>query len=733
MSDKNYELLAPAGSYDSFRAAVNAGADAVYMGGTKFGARAYADNPGEDMLLQAIREAHVHGRKLYLTVNTLLKDRELERELYDYLVPYYEAGLDGVIVQDLGVLSFIREQFPKLPIHASTQMTVTGALGAEFLKSEGVTRVVPARELSLEEIRAIKERTGLEIETFVHGALCYCYSGQCLFSSILGGRSGNRGRCAQPCRLPYEVWNGKNRLNDRRESFPLSMKDLCTVELLPDILEAGVMSLKIEGRMKQPEYTAGVVRIYRKYLDLYREKGRQGYRVSREDREELSELFNRQGFTDGYYRRQNGREMISLRSAGGNAMGEERKKELCREFVEREYKEKINGKLILSKGFHAKLILSCRKQTVRVEGAMVLEARNRPLTAETVSRQIQKTGNTPFVFENLNIEMEEDVFLPVQALNELRRNAMDQLIEEIRRQYRRTTEEKKRTRGESEESRRIKTEESEKSVPLLYAYVEQPEQFRAVCGFPEIKRIYVNHSMDYGKSFQHYVNLSHKNKKECFLALPVIFRSPTVERHQEDWEEILASGIDGFLIRSPEEYQFLRNQKYGGPVVLDAGVYTFNRRSREFWRQKGISGDTVPLELRYQEIQKRGCSGSELIIYGYLPLMVTAQCLHQTSGGCMKKPEILRLKDRYQKQFYVKNECRECYNVIYNSLPLSLLDQQKEIRELSPKALRLSFTVESGERTTEVARQFIRGFFGDGPAERPDWEFTRGHFLRGVE
>ena len=294
------ELLAPAGSFESLRAAVNAGADAVYMGGSRFGARAYADNPDERGLCEAIRFAHLHGCDFYLTVNTLLKDREL-LELGDFLLPYYESGLDAVIVQDLGVFSYIRERFPDLPIHASTQMTVLGADGAAFLKDQGASRIVTARELSLEEIRKIHETTDIEIESFVHGALCYCYSGQCLFSSMLGGRSGNRGRCAQPCRLPYQWKDGRQVLNRPEEAYLLSPKDMCTIEILPQILEAGVCSLKIEGRMKRPEYTAGVVRIYRKYLDLYLERGAKGYHVDPKDFEELKTLYSRGGFSRGFY------------------------------------------------------------------------------------------------------------------------------------------------------------------------------------------------------------------------------------------------------------------------------------------------------------------------------------------------------------------------------------------------------------------------------------------------
>lgn len=312
------EVLAPAGSYESLVAAINAGADAVYLGGEKFGARAYADNFSKEVLLQAIDFAHLHKKKIYLTVNTLLKEDELREQLYPYLLPLYEAGLDAVIVQDLGVLSFIREVFPDLPVHASTQMAVTGPRGAKLLEDMGAARIVPARELSLKELHTIRIQTNLEIETFVHGALCYCYSGQCLFSSMIGGRSGNRGRCAQPCRMPYEV-SGTDRtsakagrMNGKKDSYALSPKDICTLRILPDIIEAGVDSLKIEGRMKKPEYTAIVTAMYRKYVDLYRKKGRAGYHVEEEDIRKLADIYNRGGFSEGYYKKRNGKELLGL-------------------------------------------------------------------------------------------------------------------------------------------------------------------------------------------------------------------------------------------------------------------------------------------------------------------------------------------------------------------------------------------------------------------------------------
>lgn len=301
------ELLAPAGSYETMLVAFNAGADAVYVGGRKFGARAFAGNFNEEELVRAINYAHMFDKKLYLTVNTLIKEEEFS-QLYDYIKPYYEAGLDAVIVQDIGVLKFIAGNFTDLPIHCSTQMTITGEeFGKVLAENKSVTRIVTPRELNLAEIKKMYTVTGLEIESFVHGALCYCYSGQCLLSSIIGARSGNRGRCAQPCRLTFS--NAEQKVDNKHL---LSPKDLCTLEILPEIIEAGVYSLKIEGRMKKPEYVASVVAIYRKYIDRYLKNGKKNYKAAQEDIDTLKDIYNRGGFTDGFYKRQNGSEMMTI-------------------------------------------------------------------------------------------------------------------------------------------------------------------------------------------------------------------------------------------------------------------------------------------------------------------------------------------------------------------------------------------------------------------------------------
>lgn len=740
------ELLAPAGSYDSLRAAVSAGADAVYLGGSRFGARAYADNFGEQELCDAIGYAHLHGCDLYMTVNTLLKDQEL-LELGAYLKPYYESGLDGVIVQDFGVLSYIREYFPDLPVHASTQMTILGPGGAALLKELGAARIVTARELSLEEIRAIHASVDIEIESFIHGALCYCYSGQCLFSSMLGGRSGNRGRCAQPCRLPYEVRDRGRTLNSREEAYVLSPKDMCTLELLPEILKAGVCSLKIEGRMKRPEYTAGVVRIYRKYLDRLLEYGEDGYRVEKQDLEELRSLYNRGGFSKGYYEIRNGRELMSLTRPGHFEEGRERGKRtgsknrqeirekqtyeallarLKEDYVDRERKEKIKGSFRISTEFPTEFLVSCKGIEITVSGDPAQIPKNQPMTREAILRPLGKTGETPFVFEELKAEGEAQVFLPVQQLNAMRREALFRL------------EQKLRTRGSRkmpEEAFAGKEEENgqERNGYELHVQLERPQELKAVLNFPEVSRISFSCSqLDFGK-LKGYTETCHQAGKALCLVLPAVFRASEEAFFRERLALIREAGIDAVIVKNLEELVFLRDTAPELPVIFDHNLYTFNQRAHRFWKDQGIWMDTLPLELNERELCARGAKDSEMLVYGYVPLMVTAGCLHKTMKACRGRREIWSLVDRYKKEFPIVNECRWCYNVIYNCEPLSLLGNAREVEHIAPKSLRLSFVMEDERQIRRILEQYVEVFFHSGKAEPRKEAFTRGHLKRGVE
>lgn len=746
------ELLAPAGSYDSLVAAVNAGADAIYLGGARFGARAYADNLDTEELCQAIRFAHLHGCDLYLTVNTLLKEQEMG-ELEGYLRPFYECGLDAVIVQDLGVLARIRQCFPDLSVHASTQMTILGADGAAFLKDLGVTRVVTARELSLPEIRRIHETVDIEIESFVHGALCYCYSGQCLFSSLLGGRSGNRGRCAQPCRLPYQVKDGEHVLNSSKEAYVLSPKDMCTVEILPDILEAGVSSLKIEGRMKRPEYTAGVVRIYRKYLDRYLEHGRKGFFVEKEDLQELKALYNRGGFSKGYYQVRNGRELMSLSRPGH--FGEQKKTALREKqeyeallirlhdsYVIGEKKEKVQGIFRVSTKFPTEFVVQCEDEEERILGDPAQAPKSRGMTEEEIRKQLTKTGGTPFVMEGLEIQIDGEVFLPVSQLNRMRREALEGLKEKLSGRGSRKSSQtkvcKKKNQGEIGQAQQSSGEQEPRKQEgkkpwQLHVQLENPKFLPEVLHFSQVDSVYLTSERLDPEEIPGLVETCHRAGKECVLVLPAVFRLSERTYFSGYLDLLKQSGLNGIVVKNLEEAAFFGGSSWEIPLILDHNLYTFNRESLSFWKDRGILYDTLPLELNGRELAERGAGESEMIVYGHLPMMVTAGCLNKTMGQCRKKTRLLKLVDRYQKEFPVLNHCRFCYNVIYNAEPLSLLGNRTEVERLHPRSLRLCFTVEEGRRISEILGRFVEVYSEGCPARAIDGPFTKGHLKRGVE
>ena len=741
---KKLEVLAPAGSFESMKAAVAAGADAVYMGGSRFGARAYADNPDEHGLLEAIDYVHLHGRRLYMTVNTLFKEEEMG-ELYQYLLPYYREGLDAVIVQDLGAMDFMRRNFPEIDLHASTQMTITGVNGARLLKELGASRVVTARELSLDEIRRIRDQVDVEIESFVHGALCYCYSGQCLMSSLIGGRSGNRGRCAQPCRLPYEVReNGKKPgepLNRKQERNVMSLKDLCTLDLIPDLAAAGIYSLKIEGRMKSPRYTAGVVSIYRKYVDRFLEYGPEGYFVEPEDKNVLSDLFDRGGFTPGYYKQHNGRDMVALKEKPAFREGNQKLFDyLDKTYVEAELKEAINGRAVLAEGRPSELELSLADGVcpggslaqVRVEGQAPQKAQNQPLTEDKILKQLGKTGNTPFAFANLEVELKGGLFMPVQAQNELRRAGLEALEQAVLDQWRRPAP----SGGLIAPAAPAPTP----TIPFsLYVSTEEPEQFEAAVREADVAGIYLDAAGFAPERWPAAVQSCHRAGKQCLLALPHIYRSHAEAFFKKNGKWLREAGFDGALVRSPDEVMWLREMKPELRQVFDASVYCWNRETVRLFAGLGASRLTMPWELNSRELEPvmeelhREELDGELVVYGRIPMMVSAQCIRRTTTGCVKKREVLTLKDRTGALLPVKNHCAFCYNTIYNASPLSLLGLESAVRRLGPAVIRLTFTTENQEETARTIRAFADGFLRGQEVSQPCREFTRGHFKRGVQ
>lgn len=749
---KELELLAPAGSLKTLKAVIHAGADAVYLGGSMFGARAYANNFNEEELLEAIRFGHIHGRKIILAVNTLLKEYELG-QLYDYLHPYYEAGLDAVIVQDMGVMEFIKTHFPNLPIHTSTQMTITNVEGARLLKEQGVERVVTAREMSLEEIQRIHDEVGVELESFIHGALCYCYSGQCLFSSIIGGRSGNRGRCAQPCRLSYEVLQGEKSLTGHHATPILSLKDMCTLPFLYELADHGVYSFKIEGRMKTPEYAAGVVSIYRKYMDSYLDGSR--IPVEKKDIRALLELGNRGGFTNGYYYHHNDSDMLSGESASHNKSEGVLQDNIRREYVDTELKEKIKGKLILNKECPAKIEVQYGKIKVSYQGDMVLVAQNRPLTKEVVTEKITKTGNTPFVFENLEVTMDDDIFMPVNQLNQLRRGALEALEEALLKPYERTlpelvetssAETDRQTTGNAIKEKQISGQslsqtsgqQSADSSTEVRVLIEDAEQLPAVLKADFVDTVYLDCMLytreNLIRKLSEDIDRVHASGKKAFYVFPFIFRQQTSLFYEKIMPELKKLPLDGIMVRSLDEIAFVKEWGNGNwQMVSDSNLYTYSNEAAEYFYRLGMIQDTIPVELNRKEILRRENSRSEMIIYGRLPLMITAQCIHKNTLGCMHQHKVLNLKDRYSVHFPVKNFCSECYNVIYNSLPVCLFKEDVTVKKIAPAAVRLSFTTETEEETEQILTIYGDIYKNGGILGQMPMECTNGHFKRGVE
>lgn len=743
MKRQAVELLAPAGSFESMAAAIAAGADAVYIGGSKFGARAYADNLDEDRMLEAIDYAHLYGRKLYMTVNTLVKEEELP-QLRPYLTPYYERGLDAAIVQDLGVFSYLRTHFPELALHASTQMTITGVYGARMLAAMGAQRIVTARELSLEEIRQIHEEADVEIESFVHGALCYCYSGQCLFSSMIGGRSGNRGRCAQTCRLPYEVQKNGKVMNPGNNQYVLSLKDLCTLELIPELIGAGVYSMKIEGRMKSPRYTAGVVSIYRKYIDRFLEYGKKGYRVDPEDQRKLLDLFDRGGFTQGYYRSHNGRDMVALREKPAFREGNQQLFDyLDQTYVQARPQIPVDGWAVFEEGRPAVFTVSAAGHTVTAEGEQVQSALNQPADEEKLRKQLNKTGNTPFVFETLELEIRGRIFVPVQALNQLRRQALEQLQREICGAYRRTAEESGGN-GAPETDFRVAgncggASGAEGSTHMkLCVSLERPDCLDAVLAEEAVDEIYIDSTGFGPELWEETIAACHERQKKCCLILPHIFRQEARRYFRPHEAKLRELKFDGMVLRSMEEIGYLEETGCRTPMIFDASLYIWNSPAVRRMEEQNAARLTLPLELNSRELERLGCEGREMVVYGRLPMMVSAQCIEKTTSGCSRQETVLRLKDRMGKEFPVKNHCRFCYNTIYNSSPLSLAGQASLIRKLGPGSIRLQFSVETPRETGQIctwyADVFVRGIRrGEAGTAEPVREFTRGHLKRGVE
>ncbi len=719
MMKEEFELLAPAGSFEILKAVIKAGADAVYVGGSQFGARAYANNFTEEELLEAIDYVHLRGKKLFLTVNTLFKNQEINDALYEYLLPYYIKGLDAVIVQDFGAISYIKEHFPDLPIHTSTQMTITGVEGAKLLKNLGVERVVLARELSIAEMKQIRDEAEVELEAFVHGALCYSFSGQCLFSSMLGGRSGNRGRCAQPCRLPYAVLD-ENQKEYKKESYVLSLKDLCGIEYLQKLREAGVYSLKIEGRMKQASYAAGVVSFYRKYIDLEKQ-------ISKEDMQHLYELGNRCGFTTEYFVKHNDKSMITFEKPSYEKSNEALHQEIEQKYVGQKHQIPISGALFIQKGQALEFYVNSEEHHAYVSLGEAQEAKNKPLTVEDVKERMNKTGESAFYFENLEIQMDDDIFVPNGVLNQLRRDALAQLEQRMLAEFVREEKVDKLAKDKNA----VIHKKNSSNIETVICSCETREQLDVVLAKGDfVNTIYVDAHMyeisDFVTKLEQDIKKVHEAGKEIYLKLPAIFRANTSKYYKEMKSGIFKSNLDGVVVRNYEELAFVKAEFSNKAVVIDHSLYTYNNHAKHAFMEYDIQRDTIPLELNQKEIRHRDNENSEMVVYGHYPLMTTAGCVHKNTKACDGKPQITYLKDRYNVRFPVKNYCKDCYNVVYNSVPVMLFNELDKLRGMGVQHFRLDFSIESGNEVANV----LSLYQGE---KNNAFEYTNGHYKRGVE
>lgn len=719
------EVLAPAGSPDMGRAVIAAGADAVYFAGEFFGARAYANNFTREESAGFLDLVHLRGKKAYLAVNTILKNREMNSQVYEELRFYYELGVDAVLVQDYGVLCRIRQWFPDWTIHASTQMNITTSYGADFLQRQGVRRIVLARELSLKEIRQIIHNSHVEVEVFVHGALCVCYSGNCLLSSFLGGRSGNRGRCAQPCRLSYRLLDDQGRHLTAPGRYLLSPKDLCTLEHIPALLDAGVTSLKIEGRMKQPQYAAKVTAMYRKHTDLYLAGVRPDQEELQKDMQILFDSGNRGGFTNAYLFVKNSSNMMSFTSSSHESKGDGKDKEIG------DQRLTVRGRFIAKRGEPVVLKVSYdgkEKHECTVSGSVCERANNHPTASDVVRQKLCRTKEGLFVIRDLDIEMEEGLFIPHRELKQLRREALDMLYRQAVKSFRRCADLRKHVlQPEGERSRSI----AESGEPELYLRVSNEIQLRVAARKMRKKKIVL-------PCFLADTADKEQIKQEHLIyELPVVMRKERmpyyeefVKAHPKGNYEISSFDALGFA----EYFQIDSSRLYAG-----YRLYMLSDQTRKAFLRTGIMHGSVPLEMSEKELRHRNNGRDRILVYGRIPMMYMANCVAKNTGTCQKtyhnRRLMYQLMDRKGKCFPVFCDCYDCVNVLYNADTLYLLDKYEQVRKLGCQGVELSFTTEDGAEMEKVLEEWdaILHEQSNVSISFTQKRYTRGHFGHSVE
>ncbi|MBQ9867946.1 MAG: U32 family peptidase [Lachnospiraceae bacterium] len=705
------ELLAPAGEPEAVYGALSAGADAVYLGAEKFSARAYARNFSAQELIKVIDHAHLFNKKIYLACNILMRRSEIE-EIYPMLDPLYEHGIDGVIVQDSGLLLCLNRRYPQLPLHASTQMSVNSVSGAAWLKEHGVCRVVPGRELSLAEIRQIREY-GIEVECFVHGAMCYSYSGKCLLSSLAGGRSGNRGRCAGPCRQPYS-------LKGHERAYYLSMKDMMALTALPGLIDAGVDSFKIEGRMKAPEYSAGVSAIYRKYIDMYLSGA--DFKIDKSDIKDLEVLYMRSERQEGYLERHNGREMISLDSPAYSKVSEELKERIREEYINKPLKKKISAVFYIKAGEEVCLKLSTGGTEFLHKGDIAQKADKRPLSDDDIKKQLCKTGDTDFTIDKLVIDNDGSSFMPVSALNAIRREAFAELLEALR--FKRSLDPaNKEDYGQAAVC---------PAKPLIKAGLPGNAPIKELAEIDGIDAFILEADL-FLKNAGEYIKQA--GGKKLYIRLPAVIRQKDAANIASVIKECAAYPVSGFYTDGYDGIKLIKENAPNSLIFGDQGLYVFNPYAEKLML-KELAAYTISHEFSASDINGAiRKDAAELIVYGRAPVMYSANCILKTAGGCDRTKEWTIISDEKSHSFPVRMVHDHCYNIMYNCVPLSLHREMEYIYENSGlMSLRLEFTDESPKQIVEISKAFAAMAKGALVTFPPaEFKSSRGHYKRGVE
>ena len=693
------ELLAPAGSMEALRAAVCNGADAVYLGADTFNARMNARNFSAADLQEAVVYCHVRGVKVHLTLNTLVLDREMPRAA-ELIRMAASCGVDAFIVQDLGMVSLCRQLAPDVPIHASTQMSIHSLEGVLEAAALGCSRVVLARELPAEEIAHICKKSPVEIEVFVHGALCMCYSGQCYLSSVIGRRSGNRGQCAQPCRLPY----GYGRFESTR--YPLSLKDNCLAGELDELRRMGVASIKIEGRMKRPEYVAIVTRAYRTVLN--------GSKLTQADLQELETAFSRQGFTDGYFKGQTGSDMFGRRQESEDTADLFASARVTYEQGETQ-RIGVRFYAMIHRGQPARLAVEDPDGNLcRTYGPVPEQAVYRSLTAQDLEQQLKKTGGTPYLCTSVRSSLDPDLMLPASAINAMRRDVIAELTAK---------------RGRAEK-------------PHLNAY-DEPPRYDGISGEPQLTVAVrtadqITSRMLSMKPTVLYVPLSelveHPELRqrvgvETQLAaiLPRVIWSGELVPIARQLRTVYDMGVRQVLAGNLGQLHIARAA--GFAVRGDFGLNIVNSRAMRYLREQGLDSQLLSFELTLPQIRDISKAvPAEVLIYGRLPLMLMENCvIKNRTGTCTCQTGTVRLVDRVGEEFPIVKDPGTCRNVLLNGKKLYLLDKKDAFRGMGLWALRLQFTTENPSEIDKVLMDYQgRAVFDAG-------SYTRGLYSRGVE